>query len=192
MTTARRDGGGSKLGRWYRENKNLDSKGVGLSIIDIDFCIHRFMTPIDGIGTRALQCTFDMEVKTFGKEVPDYQRDTLWQRHQRQYDKREHVITIRGRKVGVWDFGVAFLRFSGEDIPANGNMQWGVFDSAGRITWSPLDWIKDLEEISCFLRDPQDPKKRVSFRRHHKTRELVISELQPLGFYAERIVKRRS
>lgn len=109
---------------WCRRNPLLPAthdQKCGIAITDVDFCIHRFITAVDCIGTREVQSMMEIETKTHGKHPSRSQLDTLWKKH----------MTIRlSTKVGketILNFGVAILIMDGESPDNSSSMKWCRF-----------------------------------------------------------------
>jgi len=170
MTTERRDGNEEPWRTWVRTNPNLDSKTHGLSITDIDLCVHRYMVHADRIGTRELQHVLLLEVKTFGADEPHPQADTLAVLDAALRLLRRKKIRIPGsrtpcRRVRFW--GVHCLRLSGLMPPTSEQMWWDE---------KPIT-LPELEEVLRFERDPDSLQPRED-RRHHAPSEAARLQLR--------------
>lgn len=180
----------TSFGRWIRNNPELDS-GHGYSVIDQDYWIHQFKR----YGGRDFQCLMLVEIKTLGGELTENQRDTLHIANQLMRNRKQKNLSFQagrgpgvigkslmtGKNIMLRAYGMHVLRFS----------QLGPDDS---------DWIKwdnktidkpTLTELLRFDLDP-DTLTPIDLRQHHKATETILEERQPLGFYAERKVMKRS
>lgn len=193
MTAPRRDGGGSPFGEWVRDNKYLDSRVKCLCLADIDWLFHKFSVRGDRMGERDLQAMMDVELKTFSAPLKYSQRETLFFRHQQLYDRRKKLLTLRGKKVSVWSFGVNILSLAGAAPVEGESMRWGIFDvTTGEIVWTVIESIRMLEEILCFERRPDRPAEHFKARRHHAKKTLLVTVKTDLGFPIEEMKTYRS
>lgn len=121
---------------WVR-TQLLDSRN-GLTVSDIDYIFHRFHHH----GNRTVQFMINVEVKTFGADVPESQRDTLAMDHQsiRTHDhhsrsgdgrvrggtKKPPVVwsTMLKKKVVLNHLGWNLLQMSGETPDASSGLFW--------------------------------------------------------------------
>lgn len=157
----------SSFQRWIRKNPNLDSSD-GHVVSDLDFIIHRYMTPAAG---RALQAMMFLEVKTNGSKPRPSQLQTL--SIARQLIQNQHVggrirrvvNGIGGPTIDVRDYGGLLLRFS-------------------HTSPEDSDWIElhgkriDTDTLTKVLRMDIDPitLKRIDWRQnhHHKDETLTL------------------
>lgn len=137
-----------EVGKWFRK-----TLGTNVSIQDVDYIFHRFLTHEDGRGTRDLQYWMIVETKTFCADMDDAQRDTLLiadnvlRTHPRKRERNagrftnghsENPIPVR-RVIGsgsrnVILFGVHKLRMNGA-CPASST--WWTWDDKP-ITYNQL------------------------------------------------------
>jgi hypothetical protein len=188
MTSGRRDGKGTPFGEHVRNNPRILSSYEGLVVDDIDWIFHRYLPKVDGLGTRLVRMMMDIELKCFGREPDDSQRETLFIHHQLLASKRK-VVGIRGEHVVSWHFGQYFLQLP-EDVPAPG-MRWGCFTPAGAICWAQIDQAT-FEGLVNFEHRPDNPSVLLDLRRHHKNTVICNTEMTELGFTAESVIFRRS
>lgn len=168
MTTARRDGLDTPFGDWIRRHPGLASIQERLSVSDSDYWIHRYRAHTDKVGERAIDSIMLVELKTFMRDLPFAQRDTLALVNQllrmvsvRPDGRRRHVI-LNGLRPGerrkVRCFGVHTLQLS-KDRPDNSDV----------ILWDGKYLTEELlVEVLRFERDPDNPMKATpDLRRHH-------------------------
>lgn len=181
---------------WIRNNPKLDSIQQGIVAVDSDLWIHRYKS----VAGRSYQFVMLVEVKEFGAEVSEYQRDTLHIINQllrnRRNTKHEwnaiddgarlvecYSVSSKSR-VNVLCFGAHVLRMSGD----------GTFCHWNTIQWDnkPVS-IEQLESILLFETDP-DTLGQLDHRpdERHKTTQTVVAEPMPLGFTSERLIIKRS
>lgn len=173
---------------WMRACTELPSYSdtCGFVATDNDVTIHRYLTPVDALGTREVQSLMHIEVKTRGGPVHDSQKDTLFKKHCCM--NRPRALRVKGQLVR--SFGVSFL-FMDNTSPDNSVvMEWGRFDRTGQIFCRGID-VATLVALLRFDIHP-DTLTPQAFRRHHKTRELWVKETAPLGFEYHRPVIHRS
>ena len=157
MTCKRRDGQDTPFGAWLRANTLLDSRRDGMCPIDQDFWIHRYMTPVDRVGTREIQHLMFVEVKCFGAVVPEHERDTFSVVHQILRQKPRYFLPRRnGLKRLVHSWGVHLLVFS-DDSPQTS--EWIRWDKT-------IVTPKQLTAVLKFELNPFTLRPR-SERRHH-------------------------
>lgn len=180
MTAVRRDGVESPFNAWVRSHPELESRGNRLSITDSDLWCHRYSMRDERHRESsndvrdAVDSIMLVEVKTFLRDVPFAQRDTLTvidallrMASTRKSDgRRMHVkisdARLGGRKVRrVRCFGVHLLELSG-DRP----------DNSETIMWDHRSYLHEeaLIELLRFDRDPDSPMKCLDTRRHHVMR----------------------
>lgn len=191
MTRDRYYGSDTEFCAWLRACKELPSfgKDFGLSVSDNDVTIHRYMTSVDGIGTREVQAIMQIEVKTRLGKPPTAQMDTLSKLNMfaEQKETRQGIVRF---------FGVFILVMDGLDPDDSKSMFWGVIPKALIVTdakklkWKMID-RRDLIKLLRFEIHPATFEPN-TFRRHHKTRRLVQVERTPLGFDVERYIVQRS
>ena len=159
----------TSFSRWIRNRKDLDSLEIGLSVMDMDYVIHRFRREKD----RTFQCIMIVEVKTRGAEMTDSQRDTAYTLGQimrnRRHTPSKNLLHQSGNglsqvhsayiKQMVWlrNYGVHVLTFQG----------LGPDDSAW-IKWDKQEI--DTEQLAALLRFDLDPDtlSPMDWRSHHK------------------------
>jgi hypothetical protein len=193
MTTDRRYGEGTPFGVWLRKQSDIDSHQHAFIANDQDWLFQRYrLDARDKVGTRDLQALMDVEVKTRNGRPNSSQQETLWFRHQR-LDSKDRLLRIGPRsRVSVWNFGVFVLVLGVEEPKNQSGMLWGKFNQQGELDYQPILWVADLKDILSFRTFPDNPCERFSWRRHHKTKELIVTRNSPLGFEFEEIVKKRS
>ena len=193
MTRDRIFGEDTRYGAWMRRNEKLPS--TEFVTCDIDHCIHRYKTTVDGYGTREIQNLMVLEVKQFGAGLQDSQRDTLFKLHRTMLTRG--VIEINGNLVRNW--GVSILSLQKTDPEDSDWMTWGRFDKAGRIDWGDtrqkghgrfID-VATLEKLKMFDIHPDNFEPNPN-RRHHAIRMFEVLQLQPLGFSSYEILTQRS
>lgn len=170
----------TSFGRWIRNNKELDSK-IGYSVIDQDYWIHQYKRH----QSREFQCIMGIEIKTFGMELTDSQRDTLHIINQLMRNRRQVNLnyqagsgttalgksTLTGKNIILRAYGMHVLTFS----------HLGPYDSEW-ISWDKKRInIKILTKILRFDLDP-DTLRKLDLRLHHKNTVIEIEEKVPLGF----------
>lgn len=154
----------SAFSKWLRETPELDpQKGSGLSIIDIDWCIHQFRDVVDSGGSREVQNMMFVEEKTHGAECSPPQRDTLHAAAQlihSHVSRQPHRTVIKsqmtGQKVLLRNWGFHLLRFSHSGPMDSVWIEW----DRKRITLKQLIEILRFE-LSPLTLNPRDE------RRHH-------------------------
>lgn len=196
MTTPRRWAPNeTPFGAWVRRQHDMDSQRDGLAVCDVDWSFHRYMTPVDGLGSRSVQLFMWLEVKTFGA-VPDRsQEDTLRKWHESftlwtRRGPRLRAIRSRYAPVTLLFFGVYVLSLPALSPDQSAQCRWGRFDASGTLTWTDIRTAQ-LSDILTFRLRP-DRLERLNMRRHHLTREIVVSERMPLGFDVETRRRKRS
>ena len=160
-----------------------------MSASDCDVIIHRFMSSVDGMGTREVQAIMQVEVKTRTGKPPSSQMDTLCKLNlfNGQRETRQGVVRF---------FGVFFLVMDGTSPDDSERMWWGVIPEASiftdpkQIQWRPITYFQ-LVKLLRFDIHPRNLQPN-PFRRHHKTREIWETHVMPLGFTIERPVLKRS
>lgn len=128
MTRSCRNGNHrSPFGAWLRVQADLESRAAGLSIIDIDWCLHQYSSRPDG---RNVQNVMFIEEKRFAEPLKNHQSDTLAVIYQLFANPRMKVMSKRVRSkmaggfVRVRFFGVHLLSFSGAGPDDSEWIEW--------------------------------------------------------------------
>lgn len=189
MTRIANDDRDKPFSDWLRKNPDLDSIRRGIDVTDIDFVFHKYKSQVDGQGTRDVKLMMDVEVKTWGKKLSDGQAETLFFRHQLLNSKGTLQSSIRG-KTTVWHFGQFVVILHGGDRPdVCSSIEWGIFDTAGKIILSEISESKLVEILGFYIRP--DNFEKLTLRRHHKTQEFGYVETKDMLFpIAKHIIKR--
>lgn len=179
MTRERIFGSDVPFMAWIRAQKDLPSFSatIGFVATDVDLFCHRYLTVVDKIGTREVQCLMLVEVKTRGGKPSVSQLDTL-----------QKIDAFRGAKrlggQAVRNFGVFILSLDGTE-PADFEMRWSRVGGVQRSI--------DVRTLIRLLRFEVDPRtlRKLEFRRHHRTRVIERVTMTELGFQtAERRTRR--
>lgn len=172
MTAPARDGRDEPVCDWIRTNRNLDSISCSLCVTDKDMSFLKFVTYVDGIGTRNLKLMQNVEFKSFGKCLMPQQQEELFFSHQLLAKKKKLYSTYMKKPVGVWHYGYSILRMIGGDRPDRcDSMEWARFENNGELLKTEVS-ENTLTELLAFNLDPQTLQP-IEFRRHHKTRKLM-------------------
>jgi len=188
MTRQRTYGSDVEFCRWMRGCEHLPShdaaNGVGFVASDVDLFLHRYMTAVDGVGSRQVQALGFLEVKTRNGEIGTSQRDTLWKMHMTSKGQ----TTLDG--VVLRHYGVGFVFMSGTSPDDSSRMEWGRFQQNQSIYRREIT----LRQLIALLRFDLHwhNLSRNPFRRHHKTGVIRGVDIAPLGFEVETVVERRS
>lgn len=191
MVRERSFGSDVEFCEWMRNCNDLPSYGkdFGFVATDTDLVVHRYLTSVDSIGTREVQGLMQIEVKTrMGKPQPS-QMDTLSKLNLFADEKVVSGVYVRF-------FGVYILVLQ-NTTPDNSSHIWWVKIPKGKFYSDPkLSVIKQIDrgcliDILRFERHP-DNLEKLPFRRHHKTQDIYVDELTPLGFTVERRITKRS
>lgn len=180
MTAVRRDSSEeTPFGKWIRNHPGLDSIRERLSITDSDYWIHQYRAHRDKVGSRAVDSIMLLEVKTHSRDLPMAQRDTLYLTNQllriacQRSNGRRKYIRVRSSRVGetrvVRCFGVHQLILSSSDPANSATILWD-----GRVITGDM-----LVETLRFDRDPDDPSKQLTYRRHHTSLRARVMQLFP-------------
>ena len=191
MTRERIYGSDTEFCDWMRKCKDLPSFGndFGFVASDNDITVHRYLTAVDNIGTREIQSIMQIEIKTREGKPSESQIDTL-----AKLNLFNGIKKTNGQHVVF--FGVFLLILSGTSPDNSDCMWWGVLPKnsiikcASYATFHLID-KRQLIDLLRFDRHPRnlDPN---AFRRHHKTREIVVIEKSKLGYEFERRIINRS
>lgn len=164
MTSVRRDGNEAPFSDWIRNHPSLHSIRERLSVMDADYWIHQYRAKSDKIGDRKIDSIMCVELKTFERDLPYAQRDTLRlisaMYRQVAYTKDGKIRTMRldmGNEIRtVRMYGYFVLRLE-RDRP----------DKSRWIEWNGRQIDEEmLVDILRFQRDPRTLNPR-SDRRHH-------------------------
>jgi len=182
MTRARVYGSDTDFMDWVRRQPNMDSRRDGFVVSDCDCFIHRYMRPVDGIGTREIQALMFLEVKTRNGDLTTSQQDTL---------SKVDIFKGHCKKRGIRHFGVSVLRMSDTSPDDSSLIQWGRFrDDGGNLQYREIT-REQLIGLMLFDLHPDNLTSQ-PFRRHHKTREIMAVKTAPLGFSYEKPYLKRS
>jgi hypothetical protein len=192
MTINRRYGEDTSFGRWMRDRKDLESHPLAAAFTanDVDWIFHRYKTHVDAIGTKEVQCLMFVEVKTHMAVPRAAQRETLFFINQRlNYDGE--LKKLDGTQIVARFFGVHVLCLENDYPEDSAKMCWSSFDKSGNFKWYTIKSVEALVSLLKFDVHP-DTFCLNPLRRHHRTKEILVSEKQPLGFYTDRIVIQKS
>jgi hypothetical protein len=144
------------------------------------------MTSVDNQGTREVQAMMETEVKTRSGNLTQSQVDTY---------RKKHAMTmpyLQFRGQAIFNYGVSFVRMDRTSPLDSTTLEWGRFNrhSDFQIIWKNIA-CEQLIKLMRFELNP-DTLLANSYRRHHKTRKVLLSEEMPLGFVAERELIARS
>lgn len=173
---------------WCRSHPELPSfsKDCGWVQTDVDTVVHRYMTAIDGQGTRDLQCMMEIEVKTRSGMPSPSQEDTLRKKH--LCTKTE--IFVNGQTVK--NFGVTVVSMDGTTPEDSHCIEWCRFDETPPHALKRTSVsVQQFVDLIRFDRHP-DTLETKPFRRHHATRSFVELTKVPLGWVEERLIVSRS
>jgi hypothetical protein len=164
----------SAFDRWVRNHERLDSVRDGVVITDGDKHVHRCHIRVKGESIRDVQYLMDIEVKAFGRDMTDSQRDTLhihnqllrtngWKKQLGRFltgheqNVRNVFSSYSGKHVQVIHYGVHKLRMTGAD-PV----------TSDRITWD--DKQIDVDQLVGLLRFDVNPDslRPMEHRRHKR------------------------
>ena len=135
--------------------------------------VHRYSTLVDGVLTRDLQLMMQLQVKTYGEQLGDLQRDLLFKQHFCSH--RE--IQFPGQLVSY--FGVSILSMDGTTPDDSTWMRWGRFNHFGQVIWREVEQAK-LIELLRFDIDP-DSLGQISFRRDAAHGSILTYQLDDHG-----------
>lgn len=181
---------------WFRANPALDSREHGIVLLDSDAWVHRYKT----ISGNLYQYLMLVEIKEFGKDLSETQRDTLHIinqllrnrrniKQQWQADDGVPRISIcrslmNNKDIHVLCFGAHKLRIGGD----------GTFAQWQSISWD--DKSISVEQLEQILRFELDPDTLGTWDHRpdtrHKCVEFTVSEQSELGFEYERKIQLRS
>jgi hypothetical protein len=184
MTRERIFGSDTEFCSWMRECKQLPaySNDFGFVASDNDVTVHRYMTCVDGVGTREVQALMQIEVKTRKGKPSQSQIDTLSKLNLFSNQKTIDGVVIRY-------FGVFVLVMSGTTPEDSKELWWGVIPKGKTLdNASDLQFKKiNKQTLISLLRFDLHPVNMSlePFRRHHLTKEVVLIETTPLGFECE-------
>lgn len=202
MTRSRIYGSDTPFCAWMRSRTDLPSYGdpnFGFVASDNDVTIHRYLSEVDGIGTREVQGLMQIEVKTRRSHGDDggpatnglrsSQIDTLSKLNLFCGDKRVHGQWIRF-------FGVFLIVMDGTTPANSSTMWWGVLPKNTVLgDWHDAKWRRiSMGTLISLLRFDRHPRTLQThpLRRHHKTSSIMVTERAPLGFPVERRLVMRS
>ncbi len=153
---------------------------------DVDSFIHRYLTCVDSQGTREVQPMMEIEVKTRSGNLTSSQVDTY---------RKKHATTIphlKWKGQTLVNYGVSFVRMDGSSPADSQWLMWGRFKPSAcfDVVWHDIN-IAQLIRLLRFELHPETLAEN-TFRRHHKTRSIVVAEATALGFVAERELVTRS
>jgi hypothetical protein len=156
---------------WLRTHEGLPSisSEIGFVATDVDLAIHRYLTLVDGVGTREFQLMMQLEVKTRSGQLGNSQRDTLY---------KQHCCSHRQVQFpGQWihHFGVTVLMMDGTMPNDSTLMHWGRFNHFGRVNWREVELAK-LVKLLRFDADP-DSFRQISFSRNTANDSVRMYEL---------------
>jgi hypothetical protein len=188
MTRDRMFGSDVPFMAWCRSCSLLpsSSQDCGWVQTDVDTFVHRYLTCVDKMGTREVQPMMEVEIKTRSGGLRDSQIDTYRKKH------ATIIPNLRWNGQTLVNYGVSFVCMDGTTPTDSTWIKWGRFRRtlACEIAWHEIT----LDQLIQLLRFDLNPDTLAAntFRRHHKTRSVVVCEETPLGFVAERHLVKRS
>jgi len=191
MTRERIYGSDTEFCAWMRSCRDLPSysKDFGFVASDNDVTVHRYLTAVDGVGTREVQALMQLEVKTRKGKPSASQIDTLSKLNLFSSEKVVDGVYVRF-------FGVFVLVLSGESPDDSRQMWWGTIPKGKMLNNASNMNFKQISKCNLIslLRFDLHPinLSKQPFRRHHKTNEVIVVETTPLGFECERKLVIRS
>jgi hypothetical protein len=186
MTRERLFGSDVPFMNWCRNSKALPSWSdtCGWVQTDVDTFVHRYLTCVDGLGTREIQVMMEVEVKTRSGSLTPSQQDTYFKKHL-MINKQK---TWKGQTL--IHHGITVLIMSGTTPDDSSSLVWCRFDEKGNLRKNQIT-SRQLISLLKFECDP-DSLKPTSFRRHHAVKSYLVAEKTPLGFVTERKLIKRS
>lgn len=185
MTRERIYGSDTPFCEWMRNCKDLPSysQTCGFVALDNDLTIHRYLTEVDGQGTREIQALMHVEIKTRNGEPHPSQHDTLFKIH-------KSCCGFKGiNNQMVVHYGVSILSLSGLTPDDSDSIRWGRFKGV-LLSYKTIS-RKQLIQLLRFEIHPDNLSRR-PFRRHHKTSRVCAIVKTPLGFETEHVLTVRS
>lgn len=155
---------------WLRHEQGLpaSSQDCGFVATDVDLMVHRYMSSVDGHGTREIQGLMHLEVKTRGGRPGSSQLDTLFKAHCRQCG----WFTLGDQSL--CHFGVSFVSMDGTHPRDSRTLLWGRFTHFGSLRWRSID-LDTLVRLLRFDIDP-DTFHRISHHRDADDNSIVLYE----------------
>lgn len=191
VTRERFHGSDTEFCAWLRACKELPSFSSDFGVVasDNDVTIHRYMHAVDGVGTRDVQSIMQLEIKTRRGKPHESQMDTLSKLNLFAGERE-----VSGNHIRF--FGLFLLVLSDTTPDNSGGMWWGVIPKGICVSDATmLKWTRiDRDVLIKLLRFDLHPVNFSTqpFRRHHKTREIIVIERTALGFDIERPITKRS
>jgi hypothetical protein len=179
------------MSAWFRRQPELDSVRQALSITDMDYMLEKYLTPVDGKGTRTIKALMILEVKCYNAEPSPAQAENLYIHHFLLYGNfGKHIPLPHVGTCAVRHFGVYVLSLPGVEPQDAGHCRWGRFNPHGVLQWTtiPCVWLADI----CSFRIRPDRLALWELRRHHKDTTVVCDEETPLGFVVPTVIIKKS
>lgn len=157
---------------WVREHPRLDSRDDCIVATDADLIVHRYGTRRDEYGIdRSVQYLMQIEVKTFGRDLTDSQRETL---RLHAMNLRTVTHSVERNSVGRFELG---HRSNYRPSFVNGShiMHYGVhLLQLGNSTPDNSDWMRwdhkpvDLDTLVALLRFELSPDSLRPINEEHR------------------------
>ena len=162
--------------RWMRNNNHLDSVSESIVRFDLDLLLHRYKSPVDGKGTREIQCMMFIEVKTFSAKISEAQKDTLGLLNQVLRNRKPNIHSKPRRQVSgqirkaysaMIKRDVALHLYGGHLLQLSGACP----ETSDRMIWDNQYVIDQfcLTELLKFKRDPDRPELLIDLRRRSQS-----------------------
>lgn len=167
--------------RWFRNNKNLDSKTAGIVRYDLDVLLHKYKNTSDRIGDRTIQCLMFIEVKTFFAEPSPAQSDSLFLFDQILRNRRPNINSGVRRQTQsqitkaysqMMKKDIALKMYGGHLLQMNASCPV----SSTMILWDrKIINVEILEELLRFERNPDNFNSFLDDRRRSGPRSKQIN-----------------
>lgn len=162
---------------WVRDNPKLSSakppRGAGLSIMDIDFVVHKYRVWESATGEiLRRQLMLMVELKTQDGQLPEHQRDTLHVVNQGMLCSDGEYLELRAarsRPAGeyrMYYYGLHLLELSGTAPLDSDSIRWDGREIS----------VEQLEDLLAFVIDPRPGPfgRPIEQRNHHKARQMDL------------------
>lgn len=161
----------TSFSRWIRERADLDSNGFGISVMDMDYIVHRYRTELG----RKFQCIMVVEVKTHNAKMSDAQRDTAHVINQIMRNRKQTPTKNVQWQAGNGPLTVYSIYTKSKVVLRAFGVHVVTFEKLGP---DDSQWIKwdgkeiSADQLAALLRFDLDPDtlNPMDWRRHHQDR----------------------
>ena len=190
MTRYRRYGSDHEFMSWLRGCPSLPSvsRTSGTTASDVDAIVHRYMTCMDGVGSRKLQRMMFVEAKTRSVDtasISTSQTDTWRKVHHCLCRPHMKNVVVDGN--AIVHYGGSYLMCSGQDPETSERMLWGRFGAGRSLSFRDID----LDQLILLLKFEIHPDTMSAIDTDDLPKAITTVDQTPHGWPAAKLIVER-